>query len=338
MRQIENISLKNYNTFGIDIKADRFTIIEKEGDLLDLRPSIFDGKWMILGGGSNVLFDGDFHGEVIWINNKGIQIVDETNQEVVIEVSAGEVWHDFVMWTIDNGYNGLENLSLIPGNVGASPMQNIGAYGVEIKDCFESLEAYSVESREFKTFNHKECAFGYRESVFKNRLKDKFIITKVKYKLKKTPSLKLSYGAIQGVLEEQGIHHPSAKDVSNAVISIRQSKLPDPKELGNAGSFFKNPIISKIEFEKIHERHPDMVFYDLDDGTVKLAAGWLIEHAGWKGKKFGDCGVHVNQALILVNYGDAKGKEIMELSASIQADVLDKFGVKLNCEVNFVHE
>mgnify|MGYP001942471462 CR=1 FL=1 len=338
MRQIENISLKNYNTFGIDINADHFIVIEDDKDLLDLDPSIFSNRWMVLGGGSNVVFNGDFHGTVVWINNKGKKVVEETEDDVVIEVSAGEVWHDFVMWSIDEGYNGLENLSLIPGNIGASPMQNIGAYGVEIKDCFEYLEAFSVETGTFKKFSHSDCAFGYRESVFKNKLKGKYIITKVTYRLKKKSALKLSYGAIQHVLEEKGIHHPNAKDVSNAVISIRRSKLPDPKDLGNAGSFFKNPVISKNDFQKVQRKFPNIVYYELEDGNIKLAAGWLIENAGWKGKKNGACGVHANQALILVNYGSAKGEEIIELSQFIQEDVWNKYGIKLHCEVNFVTE
>ncbi len=338
MHQIENISLKNYNTFGIDVKADKFISIEKENDLLSLDPSILKNKWMVLGGGSNVLFDGDFHGTVLWINNKGKKIVSESDGEVVIEVAAGEIWHDFVMWTIDSGYNGLENLSLIPGNVGASPMQNIGAYGVEIKDCFEYLEAFSIETGKFKKFDHTDCSFGYRESVFKKELKGKYIITKVAYSLKKKPVLKMSYGAIQEVIRSKEIEHPTAKDISNAVIQIRQSKLPDPKELGNAGSFFKNPIIGKEEFDRIKNNFPSVVHYHLENGKVKLAAGWLIEKAGWKGKRIGDCGVHADQALILVNYGLATGRDLIQLSASIQEDILSKFGINLHCEVNFVTE
>ncbi len=336
MRQSENISLKNYNTFGIDIRADHLFEIEKEEDLLMLDPTIFINKWMVLGGGSNVLFGSDYHGTVLWMNNKGKQVVKETITDVIVEVAAGEVWHDFVMWTIDKGYNGLENLSLIPGNVGASPMQNIGAYGVEIKDCFAYLHAYSIETGKIETFNFEDCAFGYRESVFKNKLKDKYIITTVAYRLKKEANLQLSYGAIQSVLSDMGIVHPKARDVSNAVIRIRQSKLPDPAKLGNAGSFFKNPIISQQTFLPIKEKFPNIVHYQLENGHIKLAAGWLIDQAGWKGKKVGACGIHVNQALILVNYGAAKGEDIMNLSKLIREDVFNKFGVELHCEVNFV--
>jgi UDP-N-acetylmuramate dehydrogenase len=332
----ENISLKSFNTFGIDVQANyysSFTTIEELKSLLEERPS---GKLMILGGGSNVLFKQNFGGLILRNTIKGFEVVEENTESVVVSAGAGEMWHEFVLQCIDNGYCGVENLSLIPGSVGASPMQNIGAYGVEIKEVFEKLEAYHIESGEVHTFLKADCEFGYRESVFKRKLKDQYVITRVYFRLSKTPHLNTSYGVIEQELAKMGISKPSVKDVSNAVIAIRSSKLPDPKKIGNAGSFFKNPVVSITTLEAIIKAYPQVPNYPAAEGQVKLAAGWLIEQAGWKGKTLGHYGVHKLQALVLVNYGGATGYEIYELSSRIIADVEAKFGVTLEREVNIV--
>jgi UDP-N-acetylmuramate dehydrogenase len=274
---------------------------------------------------------------VIHIDLKGKKIIEENDDFVWVESQAGENWHEFVLWTIDQNFGGLENMSLIPGNVGTTPVQNIGAYGAEIKDHFISCQAMSIANQEMKTFTNAECHFGYRESIFKNEVKDQYIITSVVFKLtKRNHNINTSYGDILGELEKHNIQNPSLKDVSNAVIAIRQSKLPDPKELGNSGSFFKNPIISKTEFEKIHPQFPDMKFFEVSATEVKVPAGWLIEQAGFKGKRFGDAGVHKNQALVLVNYGNATGQEILAVSKNIQDTVYNTFGIHIEAEVNVI--
>ena len=332
----ENTSLLPYNTFGINVKASkfgRFSCTEELRALLSHRGK--EEKLLILGGGSNVLLTEDFEGLVIRNEIKGFEVISEDENTVDIKVGAGEVWHDFVLQSIEKGYGGVENLSLIPGSVGASPMQNIGAYGVEIKDVFVSLEAYHIESGEVHTFDKEACQFGYRESVFKRRLKGQYIIVSVTYRLTKTHSLNTSYGAIEAELKERGITNPTIKDVSDAVIAIRQSKLPDPKEIGNAGSFFKNPVVEKSVLVSIQEKHENVPNYPAGD-KVKLAAGWLIEQAGWKGKTFDTFGVHKKQALVLVNYGGSKGQSILDLSTQIIADVQAKFGVQLEREVNII--
>lgn len=332
----ENTSLLPYNTFGIDVKASkfgRFSSTEELHALLSHRGK--EEKLLILGGGSNVLLTEDFEGLVIRNEIKGFEVISEDENTVDIKVGAGEVWHEFVLQSIEKGYGGVENLSLIPGSVGASPMQNIGAYGVEIKDVFVSLEAYHIESGEVHTFDKESCQFGYRESVFKRRLKGQYIIVSVTYRLTKNHSLNTSYGAIEAELKERGINNPTIKDVSDAVIAIRQSKLPDPKEIGNAGSFFKNPVVDKSVLVSIQEKHENVPNYPAGD-KVKLAAGWLIEQAGWKGKTFDTFGVHKKQALVLVNYGGSKGQSILDLSTQIIADVQAKFGVQLEREVNII--
>lgn len=335
----KNVSLKPYNTFGIEAKAAEMTKVSSIDDIEELiERRIFEKNRLILGGGSNILLTKDFNGLVVKNELKGIELVSEDNNHVYVRSGAGEVWHNFVLWCIGNNYAGIENLSLIPGNVGASPMQNIGAYGVEIKDTFHELEAIHLETGELKKFNNKACEFGYRESVFKNIYKDQFIITSVTYKLNKKPSFNTSYGAIEQELEKMGVKDLSIKAISDAVIAIRSSKLPDPKKIGNSGSFFKNPVILNEQYEKLKTQFPNVSAYPAEPGMTKIAAGWLIEQAGWKGKTLGDgtYGVHKLQALVLVNYGGATGQQIYQLSQDIIDSVKEKFGVELHREVNIL--
>ena len=331
-----NLDLKPYNTFGISVKADRFARFSSTQELQSILCEGLKDPLLILGGGSNLLLTKDFHGLVLKNEILGIEVISETDDHAIVQSGAGETWHDFVMKCIDLNLSGLENLSLIPGSVGASPMQNIGAYGVEIKDCFESLTAYHLESGEIHTFDKEACAFGYRESVFKHQFKGKYVICAVSFRLKKNAVVNTSYGAISSELEKQGIHTPTIRDVSNAVIAIRQSKLPDPKVIGNAGSFFKNPIVENAVYEAIKLNYPEAPFYPVDEQHGKLAAGWLIEKAGWKGKKINTYGVHTLQALVLVNYGGSTGNQIYDLSSQIILDIESKFGVTLEREVNIL--
>jgi UDP-N-acetylmuramate dehydrogenase len=334
---LENTSLKPYNTFGIDVKASYLGRFSSVGELQEALEQMSNQELLVLGGGSNVLFVRErFDGCVLLNEIKGFDVVEETNDWVIVRSGAGEIWHEFVLKCIEHGFCGIENLSLIPGSVGASPMQNIGAYGVEIKDVFEKLEAYHIESGEVQTFSKEECEFGYRESVFKRKLKGQYIITSVCFRLAKNSAVNTSYGVIAAELEKEGIVNPTMKDVSNAVIAIRKSKLPDPKEIGNAGSFFKNPVVDISLLEKILTQYPTAPNYPATEGSVKLAAGWLIEQTGWKGKTLGHYGVHTLQALVLVNYQGATGQEIYDLSTSIIADVREKFGVELEREVNII--
>jgi len=332
----ENISLKQLNTFGIDVAAKHFASFSTTNELEGLLQSKIDGPVLFLGGGSNILFTNDVDGLVLKNNIKGIERVNEEEAFVYIRAGAGENWHQFVLYCIEHGWGGVENLSLIPGNVGASPMQNIGAYGVEIKDVFESLEAYHVHEKKFVTFSARDCAFGYRESVFKNKYKGQFVILSVTFRLRKQPVFNTSYGAIEQELAKMHITDISIKAISDAVIQIRSSKLPDPKVIGNAGSFFKNPEITNEHFETLKIKYPEMVGYPTPAGKVKLAAGWLIEQCGWKGYRKGDAGCHHKQALVLVNFGNATGKEIYDLSEAILQTVVEKFGVLLEREVNIV--
>lgn len=334
----QNISLKSLNTFGIEASAKEFVDIQsrEELEVLCCNFNLIDRRVLVLGGGSNMLLTKNVDGMVIKISIKGIEIVKEDNDHVWVKAMAGEVWHDLVLWTIGKGYGGLENLSLIPGCVGASPMQNIGAYGVEIKNTFESLEAISIDGGEFTEFTHSECKFGYRESIFKQEAKGKYIIVSVIFKLSKHPVVNISYGAIQQTLAKHGIEHPSVKAISDAVIEIRSSKLPNPKVLGNAGSFFKNPEIPNTQFEALKVQFPDIVGYPTTEGFTKVAAGWMIEQCGWKGKVVGHTGSHKDQALVLVNYGGATGHEIWQLAMDIQASVQQKFGVTITPEVNVI--
>ena len=333
---IKNKSLKSYNTFGIDCNSSFFARINTLKDLEELyqHPLFKSQKKLILGGGSNILFTSNFEGLVIKNEIKGIEIIKETKDVVEVQIGAGVNWHEFVIYAVNNKWGGVENMSLIPGNCGTAPMQNIGAYGVEIKDTFISLNAYEIETGETVSFDRKKCDFGYRESVFKNDLKDQYIILDITLRLQKKPILNTKYGDINNTLIKNNISNPTIKDVSNAVIEIRTSKLPNPKEIGNAGSFFKNPIIQQDQFKELKTKFPEIVSYPVNENQVKLAAGWLIEKAGWKGRDFGDFGVHKKQSLVLVNYNNASGKEIFDLSQDILEDVYQKFQVKLEREVN----
>lgn len=331
-----NVDLKQYNTFGISCLAKRFARFHDVTTLDATLKQRNNDELLILGGGSNILLTQDFDGLVLKNEIEGFEIIKEDDNSVIIESGAGVVWHDFVMHCIENGLGGIENLSLIPGSVGASPMQNIGAYGVEIKDTFNSLSAYHIDSGEVHSFNREECAFGYRESVFKRSLKGQYIILSVRFKLSKNPKINTSYGAIESELHAMGIVNPTIRDVSNAVINIRTRKLPDPKKIGNAGSFFKNPVVDQDVVDQIKSRFDEFPQYPAPDGRAKLAAGWLIEKAGWKGKTFENYGVHKNQALVLVNYGNCTGQQIFDLSEKIIQDVESLFGVKLEREVNMV--
>ncbi len=331
----EKQSLKEYNTFGLDCKANLFAAFQSEEDLKKLLPKIQE-PLLILGGGSNILLTKDFEGSVLKNEIQGIEIIKETKEYAIVRVGGGEVWHDFVTWSIENNLGGVENLSLIPGSVGAAPMQNIGAYGVEIKSVFEELEALEIDTLVSRKFNKEACHFGYRNSIFKGELKGKYIITKVYFKLQKKHNFKTSYGDIEEELINMGTTTLSLKAISQAVINIRERKLPNPQEIGNSGSFFKNPIINTNQFEELQKEFPNIIGYTVSKAETKLAAGWLIDRAGWKGFRKGDAGIHKNQALVLVNYGSAKGYELVALSKKVQQSVWDKFGVKLEPEVNII--
>lgn len=330
-----NKNLKEYNTFGISVKAEMFAVFSSIEELKQILSFRNNKKLLVLGGGSNLLLTKDFDGLVIKNEIKRFEVIEETASEVIVESGAGENWHEFVLNCIDKGFGGIENLSLIPGSVGASPMQNIGAYGVEIKDVFESLSAYHIASGEIHYFDKTKCEFGYRESIFKNKVKGEYIILTVTFRLTKNPTINSSYGAINEQLKVKGIQVPTIKELSAAVIAIRQSKLPDPKIIGNAGSFFKNPTVEIALLEQIQKNYPDIPNYPAVNGK-KLAAGWLIEKAGWKGRTFDNYGVHKLQALVLVNYGNCTGQEIFDLSSQIIQDVFEKFGVLLEREVNIL--
>jgi UDP-N-acetylmuramate dehydrogenase len=329
----QNISLKPYNTFGIHTNAKRFITLNSIKELKEIiaaEKSIF-----LLGGGSNILLTGDVEKLVIHLNTKGIIVNDFDENEVLVTAEAGENWHELVLWCVSQNYGGLENLSLIPGNVGTSPIQNIGAYGVEIKDVFQQLEAIDIETGKTRIFTNADCDFGYRNSVFKNELKGKFIILNVTFKLtKKNHNINISYGAIKDLLTDK--ENPSINEIADAVIAIRQSKLPDPKEIGNSGSFFKNPVISSDLFKELSEQHPEIPHYRISENEIKIPAGWLIEQCGFKGKRFGDAGVHEKQALVLVNYNNATGKEIYDLAQKIQQKVMETFKISLEIEVNII--
>lgn len=334
---LENVSLKNFNTFGIEASARYFIEINKKEELTEL---FLDLKWkkaktLVLGGGSNLLLVDDFDGLVIRINIRGIEH-RINHEEVFVEAGAGEVWNDLVNFCVIRGYAGMENLSLIPGSVGASPVQNIGAYGVELKDIFHSCKAFEPATLTFHTFTKDDCQFDYRESIFKSKRKDQFIIVSVKFRLSLIPDFNLKYGAIEQELINKNITRPTIKDISQVVSHIRVSKLPDPSTIGNAGSFFKNPVIGISQFNALKKEFPEMVSYVTGNGFVKLAAGWLIEQCGWKGKVVGHTGTWKNQALVLVNHGGATGKEVYALSSQIIDSVYIKFGVILQREVNLI--
>jgi UDP-N-acetylmuramate dehydrogenase len=337
MKILKNISLKKYNTFGIEAKAHFFCEINSTKALKKaLRLKGYPNK-LILSGGSNMLLAKDIEALVMHINMKGKEIIEEDADHVHIKVMAGEVWHDMVLWCLQHNYGGLENMSLIPGNTGTAPIQNIGAYGVELKDVFESCEAMDTEDQSLRVFSKEDCNFGYRDSYFKNKGKGKYIITSVTFKLTKANHrLNTSYGAIEDELGHKGISDPTIKDISDAVVTIRRSKLPDPSELGNSGSFFKNPVLSKSEFDNFITKNPDAKYYKVSDHEYKIPAGWLIEQCGFKGKRYGDAGVHENQALVLVNYGNATGAEIIELAEKIMHTVHEAYGIRITPEVNII--
>jgi UDP-N-acetylmuramate dehydrogenase len=335
MNLTHNISLRPYNTFGIDANAKEFSIFRSIDELDELVKMSGRNHFMILGGGSNILLTKDYDDYVLKNEISGIEVVHEDEHHVYVKAGAGENWHQFVLFCLERDLAGVENLSLIPGNVGASPMQNIGAYGVEIKDVFHDLEAYRIKTGKVVTFSHADCKFGYRESVFKNRHKGEYVILSVTLRLNKVPSFNTSYGAIEDELKRMN-KRVNIQSVSQAVINIRTSKLPDPAKIGNAGSFFKNPTIPEKQFDELKKEHPGVPAYPQGHGLVKVAAGWLIEQCGWKGYRKGNAGVHEKQALVLVNYGGASGREIYDLSEEIRKSVVKKFGIELEREVNVI--
>lgn len=338
MQILSDISLLPLNTFHIDARARYFAEVRSVADILELQATaIFkDNKRLILGGGSNMLLTGNFDGLVIKVSIPDIELEHEDEHHYYVKANAGVVWHEFVLYCIKHGYAGVENLSLIPGQVGAAPMQNIGAYGVELKDVCVAVEALDINTGTITTFSSTDCEFGYRESVFKHRLRDRFIITAVHFRLNKTPKLNISYGDIKATLDEMNVFDYTIKAISDAVIKIRSSKLPNPAELGNAGSFFKNPTVSFEKCSELIAKYPLMPHYPQASGDVKLPAGWLIEQCGWKGKRVGNTGSHAKQALVLVNYGNATGHEVYQLAMDIKQSVMDKFGVEINPEVNLI--
>lgn len=332
------VSLRSMNTFGLDARAALYFRIERLDQLNSLwKTNLLQlASPLVLGGGSNVVFRRDYHGLVLHNRLKGVEVLTDDGKFVQVRFGAGESWHDCVMYSVTRGWGGLENLSLIPGTIGAAPIQNIGAYGAEMKDVFESLEAFDLQEGRICVFDKDACAFGYRDSFFKRQGKGRYCITSVTLKLSIRPELNISYGDIQNTLAEMGIVQPNVQDVSNAVIRIRRSKLPDPLELGNCGSFFKNPIITRELFERLQAQYPDLRSFPAGGEKVKIPAAWLIEKDGWKGKRIGNTGSHSKQALVLVNYGGASGEEVSMLADRIAASVLDHFGVRLEKEVNIL--
>ena len=332
----QNFSIKFFNTFGIDVKAKYFVELNSDEEIISFLSSGFlkNKQFLILGGGSNILFTKDFSGVVLKINSKGITILKKDEDFIYIKAMAGEVWQDFIDYNIKNNYGGLENLSTIPGSVGASPIQNIGAYGVELKDVFYQLTAINIQTGDIIKFNKEDCNFSYRSSIFKNELKNKYIINSVVFRLFRKPVFNTKYGAIEMELRDMGINKLSVSAISEAISRIRKRKLPDIEQIGCAGSFFKNPVITEEEFKNLKKDFPNIIAYEQPDKTFKVAAGWLIEQCGWKGKRIGNAGVYKNQALVLVNYGNSTGKEILELSCKIENSVFDKFNIRLNKEVN----
>lgn len=331
-----NISLKPYNTFAVHANAKQFCEVTTENQLVELfKAGAFQDTFFVLGGGSNVLFTQDYTGTIIKITNKGMQHFIEGNYAYVT-AAGGEVWNDFVWYCIDHNFPGMENMALIPGTVGASPIQNIGAYGAELMNYFYTCRAFDTHTGQFTTFTNSECAFTYRDSIFKNIYKNRFIITAVTYKLHLHAKRNTSYGAIEAELTKRNIVQPTISDIAKVVSAIRIEKLPDPSMVGNAGSFFKNPIITHEQFDSLYKEHPNVVFYAMESGHKKLAAGWLIEQCGWKGKQVGQVAVWKNQALVLTNKGDALGIEIYAVSTNIIDDVYKKFNIKLEREVNIL--
>ena len=329
---IGKFSLKKYNSFGIEAYCRTFVSVKAEDNISEVLKEI-DGQVRVLGGGSNILLTGDIEETVLFNEIKGIKVLQQHKDHVIVEVGGGEVWHAFVMWAVLNGYGGVENLALIPGTVGAAPIQNIGAYGVEQKDVFVSLTAYDLKTGEDEIFDLDDCKFGYRDSIFKQKYKGKYLITSIRYKLSRKHQLQLAYGAIKQQLVEERITDPTIREVCDIVIKIRNSKLPDPRYLGNSGSFFKNPVVRQDKFESIRSIYPDMPFYPADEG-IKIPAGWLIEQCGLKGKRIGDTGTYEHQALVIVNHDNATGQEIWNFAQQVMSTVEEKFGIVLIPEVN----
>lgn len=337
MQVLENYNLKKLNTFGVDVRAKYFVELDKESQIIELFNMLVfkENKKLFLGGGSNVLFTRDFDGLVILNKLRGIEILEEDDEYVLVRSMGGEVWHDLVSFSVDRNLWGIENLALVPGSVGAAPMQNIGAYGVELKDSIVNVEAFDLETMEKRIFINKECLFGYRESVFKNNLKDKYFITAITLKLSKKENKKLDYRVLKDYLEQNKIEIKNSKDVANAVSTIRRSKLPDPKVIGNAGSFFKNVFVSQEKLNEMLETYKDIPYFN-EDGLIKIPSAWMIEQCGWKGKRIGNIGVHDKQALILVNYGGGGGEELYKLALDVMDSVFKKFGIKITPEVNLI--
>lgn len=338
MEILENQSLKPYNTFGIEALTRYFVPIASLDELQEAfaHPALKNQPKLILGGGSNVLFTKNWDGATLLNKTKGIEILAETDEYVELKAYSGENWHGLVMYCVERSLGGIENLSLIPGTVGAAPMQNIGAYGVEIKDVLQSVDFFDIENNTVRTFTNAECDFGYRESIFKKQLKNKVFIHSITIRLNKKPLFNTTYGAIQQTLETMGVRDLSVKAISDAVISIRRSKLPDPAVLGNAGSFFKNPEISTAQYLQLKEQFTDMPGYRVNETLTKVPAGWLIEKMGWKGKVFGHTGSHKDQALVIVNYGGATGNEVYAHAKNVIQSVKDNFGIELTPEVNII--
>lgn len=332
MKEYTNYSLLNHNTFGMDVEAKRFVEYDSEEELIGLLPSL-ESKYLHIGGGSNLLFRGNFDGTILHSVIKGIEIQENCGEYVLVRVGAGVVWDDFVAWTVERGWGGIENLSLIPGEVGASAVQNIGAYGVEAKDVIVQVKAIHLKTGEKRSFVTDECCYAYRQSIFKNELKGQYAITYVTYKLKVRPTLKLSYGNMKALLEKKNV---TVSDVRQFIIDTRNAKLPDPKVQGNAGSFFMNPVVSRDKFLEIQKDYPQMPYYEVENG-VKIPAGWMIEQCGWKGKSLGKAGVHEKQALVLVNLGGASSEEIVTLCNAVCKDVKETFGIDIHPEVNFIN-
>ena len=332
MKEYTNYSLLNHNTFGMDVEAKRFVEYDSEEELIGLLPSL-ESKYLHIGGGSNLLFRGNFDGTILHSVIKGIEIQENCGEYVLVRVGAGVVWDDFVAWTVERGWGGIENLSLIPGEVGASAVQNIGAYGVEAKDVIVQVKAIHLKTGEKRSFVTDECCYAYRQSIFKNELKGQYAITYVTYKLKVRPTLKLSYGNMKALLEKKNV---TVSDVRQFIIDTRNAKLPDPKVLGNAGSFFMNPVVSRDKFQEIQKDYPQMPYYEVENG-VKIPAGWMIEQCGWKGKSLGKAGVHEKQALVLVNLGGASSEEIVTLCNAVCKDVKETFGIDIHPDVNFIN-
>lgn len=333
-----DVDLKDYNTLNISATARYFASIKSEAQLKSIltHPKTDGLQIFILGGGSNILFTDDFDGLVLHVEIMGREVIKETDEYVWLKIGAGENWHKVVRYCVEKGWGGIENLSLIPGTVGAAPIQNIGAYGVELEEVFEWLEAVDIEGRQTRRYHKEHCEFGYRDSIFKGELKGIVIVTNVVLKLSKQPEVNTSYGSIQSELEKRGISNPDIRDISDIVIDIRNSKLPNPENLGNAGSFFKNPIVGKEIYQQIQKDYPDAPGYPIENGHIKIPAGWLIEKTGWKGKVVGNTGTYKQQALVIVNHGGANGLEILQLAKNIQASVAKEFGIKLLPEVNIV--